>query len=56
MPAQSRFEYSTAMNLTNAKPGMSMRLAKCQRKFRYGVGELLPEVEGSAFELTLDAP
>jgi hypothetical protein len=41
LPAQPRLKDSTAMNLANAKSGMTMRLAKCQWKLCDSVGELL---------------
>jgi hypothetical protein len=35
---------------------MTMRLTERFREFLHGIGELLPEVERSVFELTLNAP
>jgi hypothetical protein len=56
LPAQPQLKDTAAMDLANAQPGMTMRLAERLRQFLHGVGELLAKVERSAFKLTLDAP
>ncbi len=56
LPAQPQLKHSTSMNLTHTQPSMTMWLAEHLREFLHGVGELLAEIEWSAFELTLDAP
>ena len=54
LSAKTQLKDSTQMNLAYSQPSVSMWLAERFRKLLHGVGELLPKVKWSVFELALD--